>query len=397
MAADTPKLRNTTDLLRITAPANLVDQQTPSLQKQGPKYRDPRRHRSQDKRTSHIPLRATHLSTGPATFNRPVQLPQREESPYQEDQYQSSPSFRSTPFRSSRGTGAGTGIGLGLSSGFTSSLRGGAGGPSEPRSGDGSHDDLPQRSSSSSTVIPSLPPKPKPSSIPETLWSLQIPLHITHQSHPKTPYICSVPRFSYLALLLPRLTAYYGTPCSSFHHEEVHLRNFAVGLLVDLYQPSELPWRLTVADGMEWDICDTFMNSAKEDNDYQAFTKINTHLLNAPTALKNVPIRIYIPSSPSPPSSDQQQPQRPGGSSSSGSYRVMQTLVPPRGPNNRTPQTLGQALKSLLPALFPSSRDPVLASVILHGAPVPFSAPLEELMRDASYPDGWLCLIVVLL
>lgn len=33
---------------------------------------------------------------------------------------------------------------------------------------------------------------------------------------------------------------------------------------MDLYQPSELPWRLTVADGAEWDICDTFMNSAKE-------------------------------------------------------------------------------------------------------------------------------------
>lgn len=62
-----------------------------------------------------------------------------------------------------------------------------------------------------------------------------------------------------------------------------------------------------------------------------------------------------------------------------------------------TPQTLGQALNYLLPALFPSSRDPVLANVILHGAPVPFSAPLEELMKDAAYPDGWLCLIVVLL
>lgn len=51
----------------------------------------------------------------------------------------------------------------------------------------------------------------------------------------------------------------------------------------------------------------------------------------------------------------------------------------------------------MLPSLFPSSRDPVLAHVILHGAPVPFSAPLEELMREAAYPDGWLCLIVVLL
>ncbi|CCC08856.1 hypothetical protein SMACR_08343 [Sordaria macrospora] len=363
----------------------------------------------------------------PNPYSHSPQLPQREESPYQEDQYQSSLSFRSTyPFRSSRGAGSGTGLvlGHGHSPGFTSSLRGGGGGPaSEHRYGsgsgsrDGSHDDLPQRplsSTTSSTVTPRhapLLPKPKPTSIPETLWSLQIPLYITHQSHPKTPYICSVPRFSYLALLLPRLTAYYGTPCSSFHHEEVHLRNLSVGLLVDLYQPSEMPWRLVVGDGDGWDICDTFMNSAKEadfirngnakrimglskehttalwnavqDNDYQAFTKVNTHLLNAPTALKNVPIRIYIPSSP--PSSDNNKTQ------AAGSYRVMQTLVPPRGSNNR------QALKSLLPALFPSSRDPVLANVILHGAPVPFLAPLEELMRDAAYPDGWLCLIVVLL
>lgn len=74
----------------------------------------------------------------------------------------------------------------------------------------------------------------------------------------------SVPRFSYLALLLPRLTAYFGTACSSFHHEEVQLRNLPVGLLVDLYQPASLPWRLVVGDGPEWDIGDTFLNGAKE-------------------------------------------------------------------------------------------------------------------------------------
>lgn len=62
-----------------------------------------------------------------------------------------------------------------------------------------------------------------------------------------------------------------------------------------------------------------------------------------------------------------------------------------------SPQTLGPVLRGLLPSLFPSSRDPVLANVVLHGAPVPFSAPLEELMREAAYPDGWLCLIISLL
>ena len=90
-----------------------------------------------------------------------------------------------------------------------------------------------------------------------------MPLYITHTSQPANPFIVTVPRFSYLALLLPRLTAYYGMSCSSFHHEEIQLRNLAAGLLVDLYQPP-LPWRLVVGDGPEWDIADTFTNSAKE-------------------------------------------------------------------------------------------------------------------------------------
>lgn len=99
--------------------------------------------------------------------------------------------------------------------------------------------------------------------IPQALWNARIPLHITHTSSPATPLIVSFPRFSYLSLLLPRLSAFFGTPCSSFHFEGVQLRNLAVGLLVDLYQPT-LPWRLTVSEGLGWDISDTFLNSAKE-------------------------------------------------------------------------------------------------------------------------------------
>ncbi|KAJ9156147.1 Autophagy protein 5 [Pleurostoma richardsiae] len=252
-------------------------------------------------------------------------------------------------------------------------------------------------------------------SIPQTLWSLQVPLLITHASRPAAPpFVASVPRFSYLALLLPRVAAYFaGLPCSSFHHEEVQLRNLPVGLLVDLYQPRQLPWRLVVGDGDEWDIGDTFINGVKEadfvrngnakqimsmskehttalwnavqDNDYPSFAKVNSQLLNPPTPLKHVPLRIYIPSSPS-----------DASGSAPGSFKVLQSLVAPRS-SNRAPQTLGSALRTLLPGLFPSSRDPVLANVILHGAPVPFRAPLEELMREAAYPDGWLCLAVVLL
>lgn len=99
--------------------------------------------------------------------------------------------------------------------------------------------------------------------IPQTLWGLRVPLYITRQAAPSTPFITSVPRFSYLAQLLPRLSAFFGSPCSSFHHEEVQMRNLTVGLLVDLYQP-QLPWRLQVGDGDEWDIGDTFLNGVKE-------------------------------------------------------------------------------------------------------------------------------------
>ncbi|KAF3808769.1 Autophagy-related protein 5 [Colletotrichum gloeosporioides] len=274
-------------------------------------------------------------------------------------------------------------------------------------------------------------------SIPQTLWDAKVPLHITHPSHPNTPLITSLPRFSYLALLVPRCSAFFRSQVSAFHHEELLLRNLPLGLLVDLYQPS-LPWRLTVSDGDSWDIGDTFLNCVKEadfvrygnakrimslskadtstlwnavqDNDYASFQKINAILLNAPTPLRHIPLRVYIPSSPpgGPTSSSSSggaspQPQPPAQQAepaAAGVFKVLQALVSPTVPGGgvrgNTRQTLGQALRAHLPTLFPSSRDPVLANVVLHGSPVPFSAPLEDLMREAAYPDGWLCVTVVL-
>ncbi|KAM0221096.1 hypothetical protein ACHAPA_003447 [Fusarium lateritium] len=252
------------------------------------------------------------------------------------------------------------------------------------------------------------------SHIPQTLWNTRIPLHITHPASPTTPFITSIPRFSYLALLIPRLSTFFNSPSSSFHFEDVQLRNLAVGLLVDLYQPN-LPWRLTVNDGVGWDIADTFLNCVKEadfirngnanqimkmskehttqlwnavmDNDHASFSRINSRLLNAPTALKHVPIRIYIPTTASDSSST--LPEH-------ATFKVIQSLVPAVS-SDRRPKLLGQALREMLPGLFPSSRDPILANVVMHGAGVPFNAPLDELMREASYPDGWLCLVVIVL
>jgi autophagy-related protein 5 len=93
------------------------------------------------------------------------------------------------------------------------------------------------------------------------IWSSSIPLHITHNSSP-TPYLIAVPRLSYLPLLLPRLTSFFG-PASSFSYQQILLKNLPVGLLYDLYQP-ELPWRLELGHGPLFDIHDTYINSVKE-------------------------------------------------------------------------------------------------------------------------------------
>jgi autophagy-related protein 5 len=64
---------------------------------------------------------------------------------------------------------------------------------------------------------------------------------------------------------------------------------------------------------------------------------------------------------------------------------------------SRETMTLGMALNGILPSLFPSRRDAILAEPVLHGAAVPFRAPLEELMREAAYADGWLHLSVLMI
>ncbi|TVY81210.1 Autophagy protein, partial [Lachnellula suecica] len=239
------------------------------------------------------------------------------------------------------------------------------------------------------------------------IWASTIPLHITHSSS-STPYLIQIPRVSYLPLLLPRLTSFFG-PASSFSYEGILLKNLPAGLLCDLYQPP-LPWHLTLGDGPLFDIHDTFMNSVKEadfirngtakgimsmskastttlwaavrDNDYTLYSTIQTKLLNPATPLKHIPLRIYVPSTPS-------------ESSTLGAYKIVQMLITPVTGNRET-QTLGGALNSVLPSLFPSRRDVILAEPVLHGAPLPMRAPLEEVMREAAYADGWVHLCVVM-
>ena len=61
------------------------------------------------------------------------------------------------------------------------------------------------------------------------------------------------------------------------------------------------------------------------------------------------------------------------------------------------PQMLGTALNLLLPTVFPSRRNPILAQAVLHGVVVPLAANMEELLRVAAYPDGFLHVSLVMM
>jgi autophagy-related protein 5 len=133
--------------------------------------------------------------------------------------------------------------------------------------------------------------------------------------------------------------------------------------------------------------------SSAQANDLQTHAKLYRSLL--PDTFRNIPLRVYLPSSPD---HDPAKAQ----------IKVLQEHVPPfitasspspsaqRAQTRGQPQTLGTALHTMLPNLFPSRRTPMLGRPILHGAAVPMGAHLEELARWASYADGWLGVVVVM-
>jgi autophagy-related protein 5 len=129
-----------------------------------------------------------------------------------------------------------------------------------------------------------------------------------------------------------------------------------------------------------------------QENDLRTFAKIHNTLLPTPGQLRNIPLRVYLPSTPG---DDTSKPQikviqsqiSPTVSS------IQSSPVPSRGPTSQ-PQTLGSALHTLIPNLFPSRRTPILATPLLHGAPIPMTATLEDLVRWACYADGWLSVVI---
>jgi autophagy-related protein 5 len=258
-----------------------------------------------------------------------------------------------------------------------------------------------------------------------------------------TRYQISVSRLSYLPLLLPRLHAFFSplliadpddTPVYDgyFTYDSVPLKwHLPVGLLYDIYVISSspdstppLPFKLILHfhNGSGLNLIsaepavlhDAFINSVKEadflrtgtakpimslsaadsrslwsavqSHDLLTYRHIHNSLL--PQAFRNIPIRIYLPSGPD---------------GEEASIKVVQAHIPPMitstpsaGRVSLTPQTLGTALRGLIPSLFPSSRTPVFARTVLHGAVVPLGSNLEELARSVTYADGWLGIVVVM-
>ncbi|CAN9103789.1 unnamed protein product [Alternaria alternata] len=238
-------------------------------------------------------------------------------------------------------------------------------------------------------------------------------------------------------------------------YEDVPLKwHYPLGLLYDLYSGAEpaypsdtdteavqahkventeedgqhLPWRLTLhfsgfpseqlvqLDNDDRHMHDLFIHSVKEadylrtgtgktvmflskedstqlwngvkKHDFALYNPINQKLLNPQGVnLRHLPVRLYLPHASSEGVQEETAP---------GSLRIVQRLVTPNL-SSRQPQTIGTALNQILPTLFPSRRSPLLAQAVLHGAVLPLSASVEELVRATAYLDGWLHIAVVMM
>ncbi|EMC91313.1 hypothetical protein BAUCODRAFT_322681 [Baudoinia panamericana UAMH 10762] len=131
---------------------------------------------------------------------------------------------------------------------------------------------------------------------------------------------------------------------------------------------------------------------AVQTHDRRLFNSVNNKLLNPPgMELRHIPLKIYLPTSASQTASET-IPEEP----KAGHIRVVQSLQPLQIASGQ-PQTLGTALNSTLPTVFPSRRNPLLAQPVLHGVAVPMNANLQDLGRACAYTDGFLHVAVVML
>lgn len=126
-----------------------------------------------------------------------------------------------------------------------------------------------------------------------------------------------------------------------------------------------------------------------------SFQRISNTLLPPPSQpFRNVPIRIFLPLPPGEESGLLKVVQSPlPPSIATSSIQSSQSISSRLSPAMQL-QTIGGVLHTLLPNLFPSRRTPVLAKPVLHGAVLPMSAPIEEIVRSSAYGDGWAYVVV---
>lgn len=127
-----------------------------------------------------------------------------------------------------------------------------------------------------------------------------------------------------------------------------------------------------------------------QDHDLALFNSINQKFLQSPgMELRHVPMKVYLPSAPL------QDQDADAEKLPIGMLKVVQGLVTPTTGSGE-PQTLGSALHNLLPTVFPSRRSYIFAHAVMHGAVLPLSAPVQEIMRSAAYADGFLHVAVIM-
>jgi autophagy-related protein 5 len=134
--------------------------------------------------------------------------------------------------------------------------------------------------------------------------------------------------------------------------------------------------------------------SSTQENDLQTFAKIFQTLLPPTGKMTNIPLKLYLPSSSEEDPTVAQMKVLQAHVSPFISAPTPTTVAQARAATTSQPQTLGTALHTLIPGLFPSRRTPILARPVLHGAEVPLNSNLEDLARWASYADGWLSIVV---
>lgn len=141
--------------------------------------------------------------------------------------------------------------------------------------------------------------------------------------------------------------------------------------------------------------------ASARDTDLSSWSKIYMSLLPVDKPWRNIPFRIFLPYTSS---ALGESDSAVDPTTIRGHVKIVQGQVPPIVTNTPTPttssrvqtqrQTLGTALNTLLPSLFPSRRTPMLAKPLLHGAVVPMGADLQDLATWACYADGWINVVV---